>query len=185
METFPDSLIESSGNACPSKKKKSLFDSQSQSSSSGPIQIEKRARLDFKPDAGDLNVSSSNDSAPTEGTNRGEKRKETRDDNPSPSLKLAVGIGPMPNGDVLHPFAQQSSDWNDFWLEQIMQGNSAHFQVHARTLINQQVSVPDRDAVKGVCTFFMNLKKNTCLFQHRIDWKNPSHRVKTVLDKIS
>ncbi len=68
------------------------------------------------------------------------------------------------------------------WLEQ---SNSAHFQVHARTLISQQVSVPDRDAVKGVCAFFMNLKKNTCLFQHRIDWKTPSHRVKTVLDKIS
>ncbi len=88
----------------------------------------------------------------------------------------------MPNGEVLHPFAQQSADWNALWLEQ---GNGAHFQVHARTLINQQVGVPDRDAVKSVCTFFMNLKKNTCLFQHRIDWKNPSNRVKTELDKIS
>ncbi len=94
------------------------FDSQSQSSSSGPIQIKKRARLDSKQDPGDLNVSSSNDSASTEGTNRREKRKETRDVNPSPSLKLAVGIGPMPNGEVLHPFAQQNADWNDLWLEQ-------------------------------------------------------------------
>jgi hypothetical protein len=31
----------------------------------------------------------------------------------------------------------------------------------------------------------MNLKRNTRLFQHRVDWKNPSHRVKTVLDKVS
>ncbi len=89
---------------------KSPFDSQSQSSSSGSIQIEKRAHLDFKLGAGDLNVSSSNDSAPTEGMNRGEKRKETRDDNPSPSPKLAVGVGPMPNGEALHPFAQQNAD---------------------------------------------------------------------------
>jgi hypothetical protein len=31
----------------------------------------------------------------------------------------------------------------------------------------------------------MNLKKNTRSFQCRVDWKNPSARVKTVLDKIS
>ena len=161
---------------------KSLYDSQPQSSSSNNIRIERRSRPDFKTDAGNLNVSSSNDSAPTEGTNRGEKRKETLDDNPSPSLTLAVGIGPMPDGEVLHPFAQQNASWNALWLEH---SNGAHFQAHARTLISQQASVPDKDAVKGVCTFFMNLRKNTCLFQHRIDWKNPSSRVKTVLDKIS
>ena len=87
---------------------KNPFDFQPQYSSSGSIQIEKRARPDFKPGTADLNVSSSNDSAPTEGTNRGEKRKETRDDIPSPSLTLAVGLGPMPNGEVLHPFAPQN-----------------------------------------------------------------------------
>ncbi len=43
----------------------------------------------------------------------------------------------------------------------------------------------DKDAVKEVCTFFMNMKRNTRSFQHRIDWKNPSSRVKIVLDKIS
>jgi hypothetical protein len=31
----------------------------------------------------------------------------------------------------------------------------------------------------------MNMKKHTRSFQHRVDWKNPSNRVKTVLDKIS
>ena len=36
-----------------------------------------------------------------------------------------------------------------------------------------------------VCTFFMNMKRNTRSFQCRVDWKNPSSRVKTVLDKIS
>ena len=51
--------------------------------------------------------------------------------------------------------------------------------------MNKQDSKADRDAVKYVCTFFMNMKKNTCLFQHRVDWKNPPSRVKTVLDKIA
>ena len=88
----------------------------------------------------------------------------------------------MPNGGVLHPFASQNADWDDLWLEQ---GGSAHFQVHARTLINAQSSEPDRDAVKEVCTFFMNMKKKTRSFQHRVDWENPSSQVKTVFDKIS
>ncbi len=57
----------------------------------------------------------------------------------------------MPNGEVLHPFAPQNADWDDLWLE--LDG-SAHFQVNARRLINQQVSEPDKDAVKEVCTFF-------------------------------
>ena len=92
---------------------KNTFDFQPQSSSSGSIQIEKRARPDFKPDTTDLNVSSSNDSAPSGGTNRGEKRKETRDDIPSPSLTLAVGLGPMPNAEILHPFAQQNEKWDN------------------------------------------------------------------------
>jgi hypothetical protein len=65
---------------------KSPLEFQPQSSSSSSIKIERRSRPDFKLDAADLNVSSSNDSAPTEGTNRGEKRKETQDEVPSPSL---------------------------------------------------------------------------------------------------
>jgi hypothetical protein len=96
---------------------KNSFEGQPQSSSSTVIKIEKRSRLDIKPDAFDLNVSSSNDSVPPEGTNRGEKRKETRSDTPSPSLTLATGLSPMPNGEVLHPFAPQNANWDDLWLE--------------------------------------------------------------------
>ncbi len=160
---------------------KSPFDFQPQSSSSGFIKIEKRSRPDIKPDVSDLNVSSSNDSAPTEGTNRDEKRKETQDDVPSASLTLAVGPGPMPNGEILHPFAPQNEKWDVLW---ITRDGNAHFAVNAKRLMKQD-SETDRDAVKDVCTFFMNMKKDTCLFQHRVDWKNPSSRVKTVLDKIS
>ena len=104
---------------------KNPFDFQPQSSSSGSIRIEKRARPDIKPDNTDLNVSSSNDSAPAGGGSRGEKRKETRDDIPSPSLTLAVGLGPMPNAEVLHPFAQQNEVWDHLWIG----GASAHFTV--------------------------------------------------------
>ncbi len=55
----------------------------------------------------------------------------------------------------------------------------------AKRLINKQVGEPDKDAVKEVCAFFMNMKNNTRSFQCRVDWKNPSAWVKTVLDKIS
>ena len=161
---------------------KSPFDFQSQSSSSGSIKIEKRSCPDFKPDTVDLNVSSSNDSAPTKGTNRGEKRKEPQDEVPSPSLTLAVGLGPMPNGEILHPFSPQDKDWDDLW---ITRDGGNHFTVNAKRLMNQQVGDPDINAVKDVCTFFMNLKKNTCRFQTRVDWRNPSNRIKTVLDKIA
>ena len=161
---------------------KSPFDFQSQSSSSGSIKIERRSRPDFKPDTVDLNVSSSNDSAPTKGTNRGEKRKEPQDEVPSPSLTLAVGLGPMPNGEILHPFSPQDKDWDDLW---ITRDGGNHFAVNAKRLMNQQVGDPDINAVKDVCTFFMNLKKNTCRFQTRVDWRNPSNRIKTVLDKIA
>jgi hypothetical protein len=161
---------------------KSPFDFQSQSSSSGSIKIERRSRPDFKPDTVDLNVSSSNDSAPTKGTNRGEKRKEPQDEVPSPSLTLAVGLGPMPNGEILHPFSPQDKDWDDLW---ITRDGGNHFAVNAKRLMNQQVGDADINAVKDVCTFFMNLKKNTCRFQTRVDWRNPSNRIKTVLDKIA
>ena len=161
---------------------KSPFDFQSQSSSSGSIKIEKRSRPDPKPDTVGLNVSSSNDSAPTKGTNRGEKRKEPQDEVPSPSLTLAVGLGPMPNGEILHPFSPQDKDWDDLW---ITRDGGNHFAVNAKRLMNQQVGDADINAVKDVCTFFMNLKKNTCRFQTRVDWRNPSNRIKTVLDKIA
>ncbi len=60
----------------------------------------------------------------------------------------------MPNGEVLHPFAPQNTAWNNLWLEQ---DGSAHFRVNAGRLINKKVSKLDKDAVKEVCTFFMNM----------------------------
>jgi hypothetical protein len=56
--------------------------------------------------------------APNSGTSRGEKRKEDSGDAPSPSLVLATGLSPMPNGDVLQPFTPQDHRWDDLWLEQ-------------------------------------------------------------------
>ncbi len=114
---------------------KNTLEVQPQSSSSSTVKIEKRSRPDIKPDASDPNVSSFNDFVPPDGTSRGEKRKEIRSDTPSPSLTLATGLGPMPNGEVLHPFAPQNTDWDDLWLE--LDG-SAHFQVNARRLMNKQ-----------------------------------------------
>ena len=115
-------------------------DSQPQSFSSSTIKIEKRSRPDIKPDPSDLNVSSSNDSVPPEGTNRGEKRKEVRSDTPSPSLALAMGLVPMPNGEVLHPFAPQNADWDNLWLER---DGGSHFHLEARRLISLQVGEAD------------------------------------------
>ena len=161
---------------------KSPFEYQPQSSSSSSVKIERRSRPDFKPDPVNLNVSSSNDSAPTEGTNRGEKRKETRDDNPSPSVMLAVGLGPMRNGEILHPFSPQDKDWDNLW---ITRDGGNHFAVNAKRLMNQQVGEADTSAVKEVCIFFMNMKKNTSRFQTRVDWRDPSNRIKTVLEKIA
>ena len=88
----------------------------------------------------------------------------------------------MPNGEILHPFSPQDEKWKDLW---ITRDGGNHFAVNARRLMNQQVSEADISAVKDVCTFFMNMKKNTCRFQTRVDWRNPSNRVKTVLDKIA
>jgi hypothetical protein len=87
----------------------------------------------------------------------------------------------MPDGGVLHPFSPQHESWDDLWLE--LDGCS-HFTVNAKRLINKQVSEADKEAVREVCTFFMNMKKNTRAFQSRVDWKNPSSRVKAVLDKL-
>ncbi len=120
---------------------RNLFEGQPQSSTSSTMKIEKRLRPDIKLDASDLNVSSSNDSVPPEGANRGEKRKEIRSNTPSPSLTLATGLSPMPYGEVLHPFEPQNASWNDLWLER---DGSAHFQANARRLINKQIGEPDK-----------------------------------------
>ncbi len=88
----------------------------------------------------------------------------------------------MPNGEILHPFSPQDKDWDDLWISRDGDG---HFAVDAKHLINQQVGEADTKAVKDVCAFFMNLKKDTCRFQTLVDWSNPSSRIKTVLDKIA
>ncbi len=108
---------------------------------------------------------------PDSGTSRGEKRKEEMCDTPSPSLVLAKGLSPMPNGDVLQPFAPQDYRWDDLWLEQD-QGKA--LREFTNKLLSVGFSEVDKAAVKEVCTFFMNLKKNTRLFQQHVDWKSPS-----------
>ena len=98
------------------KPPKKLLEVQPQSSSSS-VRIEKRPSVDPRTDAYDPDDFDSIQFDPEKGTNRGEKRKETRDDTPSPSLTLAVGLGPMPDGGVLHPFSPQHEKWDDLWLE--------------------------------------------------------------------
>jgi hypothetical protein len=100
--------------------------------------------------------------APDSGTSRGGKRKEDSGDAPSPFLVLATGLPPMPNGDVLQPFAPQDYRWDDLWLEQD-QGKA--LREFTQKLLSIEFSDDDKAAVKEVCAFFMNLKKNTRLFQ--------------------
>ena len=50
---------------------------------------------------------------------RNVKRKSMPTSTPSPPPLLKTkGLRPMLDGDVLHPFAQQSAVWDDLWLEQ-------------------------------------------------------------------
>ncbi len=120
--------------------------------------------------------------APDSGTSRGEKRKEEMGDAPCPSLVLAKGLSPMPNGDVLHSFAPQNHLWDDLWLEQ-EQGKA--LRDFTQKLLSYEFSDVDRTAVKEVCTFFMDLKKNTRLFQRHVDWKNPGSRIRSVMDRVA
>jgi hypothetical protein len=50
---------------------------------------------------------------------------------------------------------------------------------------NKQTTETDKAAVNDVCTFIMRMKLNTRSFQQRVDWKNPSSRVRTVSDQAS
>ena len=87
----------------------------------------------------------------------------------------------MPNGEVLHPFAPQNVDWNNLWLER---DGGSNFHMEARRLISLQVGEADKDAVREVCAFFGNMKKTTRSFQCRVEWKHPSQRIRSVLDRI-
>ncbi len=117
---------------------KKPFEAQPHSSSSS-VKVEKRPSVDPRTDTLDPDAFSSSEFDPTGGTSRGEKLKENRDDTPWPSLTLTVGLGPMPDGGVLHPFSPQHESWDDLWLE--LDGCS-HFTVNAKRLINKQVSEP-------------------------------------------
>ncbi len=118
---------------------------------------------------------------PGSGTSRGEKRKEEMGDSPSPSLVLAKVLSPMREGDVLQPFSPQDYRWDDLWFEQD-QGKA--LREFTQKLLSYEFSDVDRAAVKEVCTFFMNLKKNTRLFQQRVDWKGPSSRIRFIMDRF-
>jgi hypothetical protein len=101
---------------------------------------------------------------------------------PFPSLVLAMGLFPMPNGDVLHPFEPQNYMWDDLWLEQD-QGKA--LREFTQNLLRNEFSEVDKAAGREVCAFFMNLKRNTRLFQQRVDWKSPSARIRSVMDQGS
>ena len=113
---------------------------------------------------------------------RGEKRKDGHNSTPSPSTTLAQGLSPMLDGDVLHPFCQQSVAWDDLWLEQDHGSDLRVFVNGLRDRLNNEADV---QAVSEVGNFIMLLKKNTRAFQHKVDWKNPSSRVRTVIDRAS
>jgi hypothetical protein len=91
-----------------------------------------------------------------------------------------MGLFPMPNGDVLHPFEPQNYLWDNLWLEQD-QGKA--LREFTQNLLRNEFSEVDKAAVREVCTFFMNLKKNTRLFQQRVDWKSPNARIRSVMDQ--
>ncbi len=88
----------------------------------------------------------------------------------------------MLNGDVLHPFGQQNVTWDDLWLEQ---DGGSDLRVFVNGLRSKLVSDADKQAVSEVASFIMLLKKNTRSFQHNVDWKSPSSRMRTVIDRAS
>jgi hypothetical protein len=88
----------------------------------------------------------------------------------------------MLNGDVLHPFSQQNMAWDDLWLEQ---DGGSDLRVFVNGLRNKLVNDANKQAVSEVAPFIMLLKKNTRSFQHKVDWKSPSSRVRTRINRTS
>jgi hypothetical protein len=121
-------------------------------------------------------------SDPRSEPSRGEKRKDGHSGTPSPYTTLAQGLSPMLDGDVLHPFCQQNLAWDDLWLEQDHVSDLRVFVNGLRDKLNNDADV---QAVSEVGSFIMLLKKNTRSFQHKVDWKSPSSRVRTVIDRAS
>ncbi len=59
-------------------------------------------------------------------------------------------------------------------------------QVFANGLRNRLVTDDsDKMAVTEASTFIMLMKKNARSFQHKVDWKSPFSRVRTVIDRAS
>jgi hypothetical protein len=80
----------------------------------------------------------------------------------------------------LHPFEPQNYRWDDLWLEQD-QGRA--LREFTQNLLRDEFSEVDKAAVREVCAYFMNLKRNTRLFQKRVDWKSPSARIRSIMDQ--
>jgi hypothetical protein len=111
-------------------------------------------------------------------TNLG-KRKDEHLNSPPPTLALAQGLAPMPEGDVLHPVAPQSYLWDDLCLKQ---DGAAQFIIVAKRYEKEQVAEADRAAVREVCVFFMRMKKHTRLYQQI---RPTGTRLAGVLDKAN
>jgi hypothetical protein len=114
---------------------------------------------------------------------RNAKRKDMPTSSPSPSaLPLLKILRPMPNGDVLHPFAPQSVEWDELWLEQDNGKALREFTIFHR---DREQSAADKAAVNEMCVFFMKMKVNTRSYQQQVEWANSSSRVKQVLDSAA
>jgi hypothetical protein len=126
--------------------------------------------------------SSSSVAPPTSAATNLGKRKDEHLNSPPPTLALAQGLAPMPEGDFLNPFAPQHFLSDDSWLEQ---DGAAHFVVVAKRYEREQVAEVDKAAVREVCAFFMRMKQHTRLYQQKVDWRNPGTLLAGVLDKAN
>ncbi len=80
--------------------------------------------------------------------------------------------------------AQKNNDyrWDDLWLEQ---DRGKALREFTEKLLSEEFCEVDKAAVKEVIAFFMNLKKSARLFQQQVDWKNPSPRIRSVMDRFT
>ncbi len=88
----------------------------------------------------------------------------------------------MPNGDVLHPFAPGSVEWDDLWLER---NNGKALRVFTTFHRDKEQSAADKAAVNEIGVFFMKMKANARSYQQQVEWANPPSRVKQVLDSAA
>jgi len=114
---------------------------------------------------------------------RNAKRKDMPISSPSPTcVPLSKFLCPMPNGDVLHPFAPGSVEWDELWLEQDNGRALREFNVFHR---DKEHSAADKAAVNEICVFFMKMKANARSYQQQVEWANPPSQVKRVLDSAA